>query len=468
MSNNQVGTTIRLLPKQWEVFNPEPGVDYDLKLYQGGFGSGKTFCGCMVGLSVLAKNHGATWLTVADTYSRLKMTTCETYEELLDKGNVRYKHNKTDHTITIPGWDYARVLFKGMDDPTSMRSVNGIGGHIEEASLLSEAAYLEFLGRLRQAKTGDPIRVILTTNPAMKKGWLYEHFVKRAGKQITEIRKKRVVTSNKRVIASTFENTHVSDAFIAAMQNSYDPELFKIVVEGMDGDYTAGLVCKTWSDANIDDNIYYRPDQRLYLSCDFNVDPMSWILFHRVNGEYHFFDELVLENTTTVEAAEAFYRKYGDHEAGVVITGDASGNNRSTTAKDALTTNYTIIRNRLSELGMRGVHLDVPKGNPSIDSRVAAFNAKVCNSYGNRFVKVHSRCKWLIYNCENLTYYNTGDGSAIWKPTTKDLERDPKLKFLTHIFDAASYPIIYFDPIVMNEPLKKPQRITTVGFEPRR
>lgn len=454
---------VELLPKQWEVFNPQEGVDFDIALYQGGVGSGKTFLGTLKGLRVLSQNPGATWLVGADTYSRLAISTCDTYEQLLDDANIRYKFNRSDHIIRIPGWDNARILFKGLDDPLSLRSVNGIGGHLEEASLLSESAFLEFLGRLRQAKPGTPIEVILTTNPQTVKGWLHESFVEGAGVSEETIRGNTIKVNRRRVIARTLDNPYVSDAFIASLRRSYDEKLWDIMVLGEDGDYTAGLVCYNWSDANIEP-LTLRPNLPLYLSCDFNIDPNSWAVAQRYNGEYFFLDEVVLENKTTSESAEEFYRRYKDHKAGVRITGDASGKNRGTLADNALETNYTILRNRLQQLGIPNVDIDIRSSNPAIDARTAAWNGAVCNSQGVRRIKVDPKCKWLIWNCQNLKYIQ--GTSVIWEPTRNQIEKDPKLKFTKHIWDAASYLVERYDPIRLDIPASQRPRVATQQFKP--
>lgn len=443
---------IKLLPKQWEVFHPDEGVHYDIKLYQGGVGSGKTFLGSLTGLSVLARNHGATWLVGADTYARLKITTCETYEELLDAGRVRYRHNKSDHIIKIPGWDDARIIFKGVDDPQALRSVNGIGGHLEEASLISEASYLEFLGRLRQANNGQPIRCLLTTNPQTVKGWLHEHFVVNAGVKTEEIRGNQIHVSRRRVIARTLDNPHVSDAFIASLKSSYDDKLWDIMVEGKDGDYTAGLVSYSFSDLNIQETSY-KKDQILHISCDFNVNPMSWALAHRYNDEYHFFDEVVKENTNIEACVDDFVKRYPSHEDWIEVNGDASGNARNVQNREVGGTSFTQLINRLKAHGYTKVRLNVREANPAEHDRAAAWNAMVCNADGVRRVYINPRCKWLIWNCQNLKYDEKG---RIWEPTVNDIRQDNKLKFTKHIWDGASYLVEKYDPIIIRRPGKRP------------
>lgn len=439
---------IKLLPKQWEVFHPDKNVHYDIKLYQGGVGSGKTFLGSLTGLSVLARNHGATWLVGADTYARLKITTCETYEELLDAGRVRYRHNKSDHIIKIPGWDDARIIFKGVDDPQALRSVNGIGGHLEEASLLSKASYLEFLGRLRQASAEDAIRLILTTNPQAQKGWLFEEFVDNSGVAVEEIRGNEIRVSRRRVIAKTLDNPHVSDAFIASLKTSYDEEMWKVMVLGEDGDFARGLVSYNFSDLNIQET-EYKPDLDIYLTCDFNVDPMAWLLAHRYNGEYHFFDEIVIPNTVIDECIDEFVTRYPKHERSLIIGGDASGNSRNVQNQQVGGTSYTQMINRLKFHHYHDnckIRLDVREKNALILDRIAAWNSMVCNTNGVRRVFINPRCKHLVRNLKSLKYKE--GTSQVDVPTGNDIKKDPSKKFVEHPFDAASYLIEKYDPVV--------------------
>lgn len=438
---------VELLPKQWEVFQPDPGVDYDVKLYQGGFGAGKTFLGSLKGLKVLSQNHGGSWLVGADAWERLKITTWESWLELLDAAKVKHKPNKSDHIIRIPGWDDARAIFKGIEDPLALRSVNGIGGHLEESSLLLLKSYEEFLGRLRQAGPDVPIEVVLTTNPQMTKGWQHEQFVVGAGIHEVEMRGRKVVISRRRVVAATLENPHVSDAFIAMLQATYDPELYKIVVLGLDGDYTRGLVSYNFSEMNIRPT-NYRPDLDVYLWCDFNVDPMSWVCAHRYNNEYHFFDEIVIENTVIDESVDEFVKRYPNHRGNLIIGGDASGNSRNVQNSQVGGTSYTQMKNRFQFHNYPAkIQLDVREANPLIQDRIAAWNAAVCNTNGVRRVYIDPRCKWLIYNLYNLKYK---DGtSVIDTPTLVQIRKDNKEKFKGHIFDAASYLIEKYDPIVL-------------------
>ena len=74
----------------------------------------------------------------------------------------------------------------------------------------------------------------------------------------------------------------------------------------------------------------YNKDLPLHLTCDFNVDPMCWAIAHKDKDCVYFFDEIVIEKTTTQQCIDEFIKRYPNHKSEIIINGDASGDNRST------------------------------------------------------------------------------------------------------------------------------------------
>jgi len=224
-----------------------------------------------------------------------------------------------------------------------------------------------------------------------------------------------------------------------------DPESFEREY-GAAFQFLQGLVVKHFSSENIQ-AVEYQSSARLHISCDFNVDPCMWVLAQRFPPKYHFIDEIVRENTTINEMCDDFARRYPPERVknGITINGDASGNNRNVNTERKNETSYTILRNRLSELGFRDVRIAVRPKNPGVQDRVEAFNAKIMNANGETFIYINPRCKHLIANLENLHWVE--GTSDIWEPTVKEIEKDRQLKYTKHIYDAASYIVEYYDPI---------------------
>ena len=61
----------------------------------------------------------------------------------------------------------------------------------------------------------------------------------------------------------------------------------------------------------------------------------------------------------------------------------------------------------------------------------------VLDPRGQRRIIIDPKCKWLLYNMEELKYKPGTD--IIDLPTHQNLRDDNEKRFLMHIFDAASY-----------------------------
>lgn len=420
----------KLLKAQKEFLEIPHKYNLDVALYQGGYGSGKTFSGALLGVLCAFKYPGIRGLVGAQTFPIVRDTTLVAYFEHLDnlgfKKGVHYEYLKNEAKLVFR--NKSEIFFKYLEDDTKIKSLNLGFIELEEMSDIPESTFKMCLGRLRQSGI-KRYRLFGHTNPENTKGWIYKTFVENPK------------PNYRLIIAPTTQNVFLPENFVDNLKKAYDPEYFRINVLGEFGDYARGLVTKGFNEHNIK-NINYIPDIPLYLTCDFNVDPMCWILAHKTDNKVFFFDEIVLENTTTSMAVDEFYSRYPDHKAQIIINGDASGDNRSVNSEF---TNYVLMKNRLSELGYKQVDIRIKSFNPPIKNRVAAWNSKVKNSGGELGVFVSPRCKWLIFNIENLKYK---EGTSLLDlPSHTQIKSNRLLKFLGHPFDAASYLVDYYWPV---------------------
>lgn len=197
--------------------------------------------------------------------------------------------------------------------------------------------------------------------------------------------------------------------------------------------------------------INYNPDLTLHLTCDFNVDPMCWLVAHKTDDKVFYFDELAIENTYTKECINEFIERYKDHKGKIIINGDASGDYRHAQSEF---TNYAIILKALREYftGEDRVKLEIRDFNPSIISRINAFNERIKTRKGIVNIYIDPKCKKLIYNIDNLKFKE--GSNKIDLPTLKEIEKNSELKYLGHPFDAASYLVEYYWPIKDTQPAK--------------
>ena len=186
----------------------------------------------------------------------------------------------------------------------------------------------------------------------------------------------------------------------------------------------------------------YQPELPIDLACDFNVDPMCWVLGQHHGDMAWSFDEIVIGAGASTEAACAeLTRRYPNRQTEVVVYGDRSGKSRDTRSK---TTDYEIIRKRL-QAAYHIVRFEVPDANPSVPGSVNAFNARLRSAAGDVRYHLHPRCVVGIKDLARVS----------WKQGTRDIDKSDKS--LTHWSDAERYRIARLFPIT------EPGRIATVA-----
>lgn len=426
----------RLLDKQIEFMHIPHDFPLDVAIYQGGFGSGKTWCGALLGIMLARKYPGSRGLVGAKEYELVRKTTLVTYLEHLEnlgyRENTHYFYNKVDKIIKFKNG--SEILFSAFDDPEKFKSLNLHWAEIEEASQIDDSSFKQLLGRLRNTYRGKDwtdfrYRLFGHTNPQSDKGWIWKRFVEQKRENY------------RLIIAPTTNNIYLPEHFIESLKENYDEDYYKINVLGEFGDYSSGLVVKGFSGENLK-HFRYSPDLPLHITCDFNVDPMCWELAYTDNDSVYYFDEIVVERTTTSQCIQEFLRRYPHHKSKIIINGDASGDNRTCQSEY---TNYAIIRQALYNHGYdkSQVKFHLRDYNPPILNRISAFNAKIKNTNGERHLFIDERrCKWLIYNIYNLGFK---EGTSIVDvPTFSQIKNNRESKFLEHPFDAASYLTEYY------------------------
>ena len=406
----------------------------DIAVYQGGFGSGKTFAGSLLGILLSLKFPGIRGLVGAQTYTLVRDTTLQSYFEHFENmgfiDGKDYVWSSSLQKITFK--NKSEILFRHFDEPNKLKSLNLGFVEIEEMSDIPYDTFKMLVSRMRQTPSKQwknfTYRIFAHTNPETQRGWVYKTFV--------ESKKE-----NYRLIsAPTTQNIYLPEGFCEELKKLYDEEYYNVYVLAQNGNFNTGLIIKDFSQENIR-QIKYCPDLDLHITCDFNVDPMAWILAHKTDNKVFYFDELVLENTTTAKTCEEFLSRYPNHKGKIIINGDASGDNRSCTSEY---TNYVIIKKSLLKYGY-DVDIKIKPYNPPIKNRIAAFNAKIRSANGDICLFIDPKCEKLLYNIYNLRYRE--GSSRIDIPTYQQIKQNKELKFLSHPIDAASYLVDYYWPI---------------------
>lgn len=426
----------KLLNAQREFLEIPHNYSLDVAVYQGGYGSGKTFAGSLLGILLALKFDGIRGLVGAQTYTLVRDTTLQSYFEHLNSmklvDGVDYKWISSEQKLVFSNG--SEILFRHFDEPNKLKSLNLGFVEIEEMSDIPYDTFKMLLARMRQKVSPEwkrfTYRIFGHTNPEIQQGWIYKTFFTNP-------------PPNYRLIcAPTTQNIYLPEGFCDELKKLYDKSYYETFVLGRTGNYNENLVVKDFTDKNVRD-IQYQRDLDVHISCDFNVDPMAWVLAHKTEDKVFYFDELVIENTTTSKTCDEFYRRYPNHKGKVIINGDASGDNRSCMSEY---TNYVIIKKKLESFGYN-VEIRIKAFNPPIKNRIAAFNAKVKNANGEICLYISPKCEKLLYNIYNLRYQE--GSSRIDIPTYTQIKQSKELKFLSHPFDAASYLVDFYWPIVL-------------------
>ena len=191
--------------------------------------------------------------------------------------------------------------------------------------------------------------------------------------------------------------------------------------------------------------------QRMFLSVDFNVDPMCWVygqyreyhgpLSHLTNEKYAIIEvlgEQALSESNTLEACQEFYEKLkelcGNYEVRLEIYGDASGASRHTSQTSG--SDWDIISSFFRSKPNIDLSICNKSKNPSIKDRVNSVNTRFKNQLGEVGMFVDRRCKMLIRDLKNVVWKKDVAGN-----TTGQLDKSQT--DLTHMSDSLGYFIEY-------------------------
>lgn len=430
----------KLLPAQ-KLFLEMPDdndSEIDVSLYQGGYGSGKTFSGSLLGTLLCLKYAGIRGLCGGQTFPLIRDTTLVSYKEHFERMGLVEGRDwwevKSENKICFSNG--SEILFRHLLEPDKIKSLNLGFIEIEEMSDVPEATFKMLLGRLRQTRKPEwgekfKYRLFGHTNPEGSKGYIYKMFVKER------------LPNYRRIIAPTTDNeANLPKGFIQAMRDAYDDEYYRRNVLGEDSDFTSALATKGFIESeNVCGDLRINENFPIHVCCDFNTDPMCWYIVQHYNGMVYILHEIVECYTDTRHTSYILadlLRKYKSHR--IIFNGDASGNYIKTTGND-----YQVIKTVMTEEGFTNFDFELLRKNPSVAYRLLCWNNMMRNKKGESHIRIHKQCKYLIYDIQNLEVIE-GSG-VIKKPSTSKIKNDSFAKFLTHPTDSCSYFTLYYYPV---------------------
>lgn len=382
------------------------------RAFIGGFGSSKTFSGCL-DLLIFASNHPKTVQGYfAPTYPDIRDIFYPSIAEAAELMGftVDIKPSNKEVHIYRGRVYYGTIICRSMDRPDSIVGFKIARGLVDEIDTLpkdkANNAWNKIVARLRLVIDGVVNGIGVTTTPEGFR-FVYSKFAENPTESYSMVQ------------ASTYENqAYLPYDYIETLKETYPDELIDAYIGGQFVNLTSGTVFNAYDRVKCRSKEVIQEKEPLRIGMDFNVTNMSAVIYVIRGKEWHAVNELsgIYDTPSMIKVIK---EKWPHHN--ITIYPDATGKNRKTV--DAS-------RSDISLLKMAGFKIKAKQSNPLVKDRVLSAN-KAFNSnllFVNDIIcKEYSKC------LEQLAYDKNG---------VPDKSSD-----LDHMPDAGTYPIAYEMPI---------------------
>lgn len=368
--------------------------DYRYICYGGGIRGGKTFgmLGCfMILCKMFPKSK---WVIYREDFTALQETTIPSLEKMV-AGNASWKWRRDKANYHIEYENGSKIFFYGENisrdpDLDAMLGLecNGIG--LEQMEELSIKTF-----EMGQTRIGswyiDPMPkplILGTINPTQK--WAKKTFY-------LPYRENKLLAPYHFIEALPNDNPYVTQEQWDAwnrLDNRYKSQYIK-------GDWTDfSEKDKRWAwafdyEKHVAKNdIAADPMHYLYLSFDFNVNPITCAVIQHTDETIYVIEQIKLANSDIYQLCNVILAKYPNYI--YFITGDATGQSRSAMVKDNLTY-YKIIQ---LQLKVNPNQFRLPTVNPNIEDNQILVNS-ILSNYG--FKISPNKASALIYDFQNAS-----------------------------------------------------------------
>ena len=383
------------------------------RAYVGGFGSGKTFVGCLDLLAFFAKHPGTRQGYFGPTYPALRDIFYPTFEEaahLMGFTCDIKESNKEVHVYRGRKF-YGTVICRSMDNPKTIVGFKVARALCDELDVLdavkAKQAWDKIIARMRLVIPGVQNSIGVTTTPEGFK-FVYNQFADEP------------TASYSMVQASTYENEkYLPPDYIDSLRETYDSQLIEAYLNGEFVNLTGGQVYKQYSSSNESNEAVTERDSTLMIGMDFNVTNMSACVFvYRGDRVPHCVDEFHGLYDTR-DMIEHIKMRYPNKR--VIVYPDASGKNRKTNGAD---------ETDISLLKKAGFRVKAHDANPRVRTRINTVNSTFCNANDKHNLFVNKRKCPETHKClEQQIYDAKGEPD---KKGGKDHQNDAFGYFITY------------------------------------
>lgn len=388
------------------------GLNTKFRAYVGGFGSGKTFVGCL-DLLIFASQYPQTvqgYFGVS--YPQIRDIFYPTLEEaaLLMGFTIKVKTSDKEVDLYRNGFWYGKIICRSMDKPNSIVGFKIARALVDEIDTLDKKkaknAWNKIVARMRLVIDDVVNGIGVTTTP---EGYLfvYEQFKENPKKGYSMVQ------------ASTYENAeYLPEDYIDSLKETYPSGLIDAYIKGRFVNMTSGSVYPCYDRVKHNSLESVKSTDRLIVGMDFNVYKMAACIFVERGNALHCVDE-VFNGRDTPYVCNLLKDRYPQNK--ITVYPDASGKN--TSSKGA----------SISDIGhikQAGFSVQAKDANPRVKDRVNSVN-KAFEDF-NLFIN-SMRCPQTAKCIEQQPYDDNGE---------PDKKND-----LDHQSDAFGYPIAFRMPV---------------------
>ncbi len=404
----------------------------------GGKSSAKTFTIAQL-FNVISYTNNVSCIAYRKEQTTIKISLKPAFVKAIDSIHMNAVYNVQD--FAIKGNNSQIIVFKGIDSEGKIKGIEGF-----KYILLDELDHYteeEFMQANLSLRGMENQKIFATWNPVDENIWIKKYIdrfdwidlpLMIKGNKHSQLDKSSFVrksTDGKTLLIKTtyFDNKWIvgANGYGSRDQNlideyeqlkTIDPNSYNVNVLGEWGvrDKSNKFAFAFEASKHVG-SVEYNPDYLIWLSFDFNVNPISCTAFQYYDDVLRAIKCFKLDNSNIYELCKLIASYFPD--AMFKVTGDASGTSRSAMVADNVNY-YTIIKD---ELGLIWSQFNIPSVNPRIEENQVKVNAVL---YAGLFIADSENCKELIYD---LTYVEIDENKKIIKDRTAESK---KSDFLDH------------------------------------
>lgn len=414
-------------------------MDKKFRAYVGGFGSGKTFSGCLDLATFALKNPNTAQGYFAPTYPLIRdifyQTMAEAWEMIGESVNRKFtaqiKSGDKEVNLFCGSKSYGKIICRTMDNPANIVGFKIARALVDEIDIMrtekATVAWNKIIARMRLNVKGEINSIGLTTTPEGFK-FVYKMF------------KDNPTESYGMVQASTYENLqYLPDDYINTLKETYTPELIKAYINGEFVNLTSGTVYPQFDRVLNNCNYYHDGKEPVHIGMDFNVGKMSAII-HVLRDKMPCAVGEILGAYDTPEMIKLIKQRLWEEISNnkfkqlcqIYVYPDASGKSRKT--NDASTSDIALLKEA-------GFIVMAKPSNPTVKDRITSVNAMFCNAEGGRRYLINTTsCPYYTKSREQQAYNANGEPD---KTHDTDHPNDAGDYYISYAFPAKKPSFLY-------------------------